>query len=75
MMGQIEDLLTEEETAVYKRGRNATSYTKAKNASTLDYRRATGLEALVGYLYLKKDYDRLVFLMKTGWDRLGVNEE
>ena len=46
----IEDQLTEEEHAVYKRGRNAKSYTMAKNATMSDYRKATGCEALVGYL-------------------------
>ena len=45
--------LTEEELAVYKRGRNAKSYTMAKNATMKDYRKATGFEALMGYLYLK----------------------
>ena len=44
--------LSEEETAVYKRGRNANSPTMAKNATMSDYRRATGFEALMGYLYL-----------------------
>ena len=51
--------LTEEEISVIKRGRNAKSYTKAKNQSVLDYRRATGVEALFGYLYLKGDKDRI----------------
>lgn len=45
--------LTEEEADVNRRGRNAKSNTHAKNASVIDYRKATGLEALVGYLYLK----------------------
>lgn len=52
MIGYLEDKLTEEEGSVYKRGRNAKSYTSAKNASISDYRRATGFEALMGYLYL-----------------------
>ena len=50
---------TEEELSVYKRGRNAHSYTKAKNASTGDYRKATGLEAVFGYLYLKGELNRV----------------
>ena len=49
MIGYLEDRLTEEEGSVYKRGRNAKSYTSAKNASISDYRRATGFEALMGY--------------------------
>ena len=48
MIGYLEDKLTEEEGSVYKRGRNAKSYTSAKNASISDYRRATGFEALMG---------------------------
>ena len=58
--------LTEEEEAVYRRGRNAKSYTTAKNASVADYRRATGFEALMGYLYLKEDYSRIVELVRKG---------
>ena len=53
------DELTEEELAVYKRGRNAKSYTMAKNASMKDYRMATGFEALIGYLYLAEKHHRL----------------
>ena len=56
MIEILEPLFTEEEKQIYKRGRNAKSYTKAKNASTIDYRRATGFEAVMGYLYLKGDY-------------------
>lgn len=61
--------LTEEEEAVYKRGRNAHSATMAKNASMSDYRRATGFEALMGYLYLKNDFARVLELVKTGLER------
>ena len=57
---------TEEEKQIYKRGRNAKSYTKAKNASTIDYRRATGFEAVMGYLYLKGDYKRMIDLIRAG---------
>ena len=55
--------LTEEELAVYKRGRNAHSHSAAKNASIGDYRKATGLEALYGYLYLTNRCDRLLELI------------
>ena len=54
--------LTEEETAVYKRGRNAKSVTTAKHATVVDYRTATGFEALCGYLYLMGRLERLVTL-------------
>lgn len=66
LAGKILPLLTEEEERVYKRGRNAKSYTKAKNASTTDYRKATGFEALIGYLYLKKDVKRIIDLVYAG---------
>ena len=55
----IEPRLTEQELAVFKRGRNAHSHTSAKNADIVDYRHATGFEALIGYLYLSKNFDRL----------------
>ena len=63
---RIEADLTEEELAVYKRGRNAKSFTSAKNASITDYRIATGLEALFGYLYLEDRFPRLIELTKKG---------
>ena len=74
LIGFIEPQLTEAEEAVYKRGRNAKSYTSAKNASILDYRRATGFEALVGYLYLKKEWKRMLELIKAGLDALESDE-
>lgn len=67
----IMELLSEEETTVFKRGRNAKSFTMAKNASVTDYRTATGLEALVGYLYLTEQTGRILFLMKEGLIRTG----
>ena len=70
MMRAMQEHLTEEEHAVYKRGRNAKSVSPAKNQSITDYRRATGFEALLGYLYLKKDYKRLLDLVKIGLDSL-----
>lgn len=63
--------LTEEETAIYKRGRNAKSYTTAKNASVSDYRKATGLEALVGYLYLTDQMPRVLELVRRGLELTG----
>ncbi|MEE3449582.1 MAG: ribonuclease III domain-containing protein [Acutalibacteraceae bacterium] len=51
--------LTEEEETVYKRGKNAHTTTVPKNARNIDYHRATGLEALFGYVYLKGDIERL----------------
>ena len=66
MMRALQPLLTEEEHAVYRRGRNAKSVSPAKNQSVTDYRRATGFEAVMGYLYLKKDYARMMELVKMG---------
>ncbi len=73
MMRTMQEHLTEEEHVIYKRGRNAKSVSPAKNQSITDYRRATGFEALLGYLYLKKDWKRLIDLVKIGLDSL--NEE
>lgn len=76
MMRVMQQNLTEEEHAIYRRGRNAKSVSPAKNQSITDYRRATGFEALIGYLYLKKEYRRLVDLVKIGLDSLkGTTEE
>lgn len=61
--------LTPEELAVYKRGRNAHSHSAAKNASIGDYRKATGLEALYGFLYLTDQTDRLLELVKKSLER------
>lgn len=57
---EIIDELKDDELDVYKRGRNATTHSKAKNATMSEYRKATGLEALFGYLYLKGDNERLI---------------
>lgn len=64
MIHKLEPILTERERSVYHRGRNAKSYTKAKNASVMDYRCATGFEALVGYLYLDHQMERILELIK-----------
>jgi len=59
MYKALTNVLTEAEMVVMKRGRNAKSQSKAKNASVVDYRYATGMEALFGYLYLKNETTRL----------------
>lgn len=63
---KIEEELTQEEHDIYRRGRNAHSPTMAKHATMADYRRATGFEALMGYLYLKEDYERMITLVRKG---------
>ena len=72
MIEALEEDLTEEEADVYRRGRNAKSPTMAKNASMADYRKATGFEALMGYLYLKDDFDRIVELTKLGLEKAHI---
>lgn len=67
----LEEQLTGEEHAVYKRGRNARSATIAKHATMIDYRMATGFEALIGYLYLEGQYDRLFALIHEGLEKIG----
>ena len=71
----LKEILTEEEADIFRRGRNAKSYTTAKNASVTDYRRATGLEALTGYLYLTGRLDRAVFLIREGLIRCDLWQE
>ncbi len=66
MAERLESLFTEEEKAVYKRGRNAKSVTMPKHAQVADYRKATGLEALVGYLYLLGRTGRILELLREG---------
>ena len=68
----VKDDLTEEELAVYKRGRNAKAVTRAKNATMSEYRRATGFEALMGYLYLKGDMERMIKLIHLGVEKAEV---
>lgn len=75
LMRVIQDELTNEELAVYKRGRNTKSVTPAKNQSITDYRRATGFEALIGYLYLNRDWKRILDLVKMGLDKMEENKD
>lgn len=75
MMEYILPVLSEEEEAVYKRGRNAKSPTMAKNATMSDYRRATGFEALMGYLYLADRFGRMLDLTAIGLEGLESEEK
>lgn len=70
ILHSLEDTLTEEEWSVVKRGRNAKSGTVPKNANLIDYKYATGFEALIGYLYLLARHERVRELFKV-----IVNEE
>lgn len=62
----LKDELTEEEAQVFKRGRNAKPYTTAKNATRADYHKATGFEAVMGYLYLTGQNQRMLELIRRG---------
>lgn len=75
MMRAMQEHLTEEEHAVYRRGRNARSVSPAKNQSITDYRRATGFEALIGYLYLQGEYQRLAELVTVGLESMEDEEK
>ena len=75
MIQALQEELTEEETAVYKRGRNAKSVTMAKHATMADYRTATGMEALVGWLFLEERFERLAELISLGLEKIGAFEE
>ncbi len=73
IINALQEILTEDEQAVFKRGRNAKSNTSAKNASITDYRKATGFEALIGFLYLTDQMDRVLYLIKEGIERAGLH--
>ena len=66
MIQALMDRLTEEELNVYRRGKNSKPHTTAKNASTADYLKATGFEAVLGYLYLTDRMDRVLELVREG---------
>ncbi|MBR4723403.1 MAG: Mini-ribonuclease 3 [Clostridia bacterium] len=68
----IEPILKEDEQVVFKRGRNAKSGTTPKNADVLEYHRATGLEALFGYLHLSGREERLAELMALAFDNANI---
>lgn len=68
MYKSLINMVSEEEKSILKRGRNANSNTKAKNATIIDYKNATGLEALFGYLYLKGEQQRINELFKICLD-------
>ena len=63
---EIENELTEEEMKIFKRGRNQKSHTAPKNADIIDYKYATGFEALIGYLYLGEENERLEYIIQKG---------
>lgn len=70
---EIKDFLRPEEEDILRRGRNAHPKTRAKNADVQDYRLATGFEALMGYLYLKGEKERLLDLFQRMWMEWRLN--
>lgn len=75
LVESIMEELSPEELSVYKRGRNAKPYTMAKNATMGEYKKATGLEALVGYLYLTDQIERVLQLIRIGLHNVESKEE
>lgn len=71
----VMDALEEDELAVYKRARNAKQHTTPKNGKLGEYHKATGFEAVVGYLYLLGREDRILYLVKKGLDILSKEAE
>lgn len=74
MMEGIRAELSEEEQDVFRRGRNASPHSVAKNASRSDYHKATGFEALMGYLYLTGRTERMLELIRRGMEYLEAEE-
>ena len=66
MLGAVAPILTAEERNICRRGRNAKSFTMAKNATMAEYRRATAFEALLGYLYLQGRLNRMTEIIECG---------
>lgn len=72
LIRSIQEDLSRQELSIYRRGRNAKSATMARHATMADYRTATGLEALVGWLFLKEEYLRLIELISLGLNKSGL---
>jgi len=75
VIGVLEDELTEEEKRIVKRGRNAKITSSPKNAEMMEYRYATGFEALFGYLYLSNDINRLMTLFNRAVSIINEKDE
>ena len=75
MITGVMDMLTEEEQSIYRRGRNAKSYSPAKNATLGEYHKATGFEAVIGWLYLRKEYARMYEIIHKGFEFISDENE
>ena len=65
LLEKVQPLFTKEENDIFKRGRNAKKATRSKNASVAEYNRSTGFEAVLGYLYLTGQYQRISYLLEV----------
>lgn len=70
----LKNLLTEAEQAVVRRGRNAKSHTTPKNTDVATYRNSTGFEALLGYLYVTQEHERLEELLQEAMNVIEKKE-
>ncbi len=74
IVDMLMDILTEQEIAIYKRGRNTNINSVSKNADIVEYKKSTGFEALIGYLYVKEDIKRLEVIIKLCIEYIVNNE-
>ena len=72
MAEYLQEMFDDEEKGVYRRGKNASPNHQAKNASREDYMKATGFEAVIGYLYLTGRQERILELVSAAFDRLDI---
>lgn len=72
LIDAVYESLTEEEQDIYRRGKNTKIHSSAKNASLADYRKATGFEALCGYLFLKEDTVRILQIVRQAMDAVQI---
>jgi ribonuclease-3 family protein len=72
MIESVYDSLSEEEQDIYRRGKNTKIHSSAKNASLSDYRKATGFEALCGYLFLKNDTARIIYIVNNALEKASI---
>lgn len=63
---KLVNIFNEDELAIYKRARNYKTHSQAKNATVAEYKRATGFEAVLGYLYLTGQTERLNYILEFG---------
>ena len=75
MIEKLKQILSEEEIAIVKRARNADSNTIPKNSSVIEYKNATSLEGLLGYLFLTGKKDRLLYILDYVYNNFDTNEK